>query len=304
MITAPVLLWGSARDLPVAAVCTALHALGAPMLLFDPARAHVATVEVDDDGGGRLGVDGLECDLDAVRAVYARPDALARDAAVQRAGPGGAGAAHADAVDEALLGWLELTPARVLNRPSAMASNGSKPYQAALIRAAGLDVPDTLVTTDRRALDAFVARHGRVVYKSCSGVRSIVSRLDPDDVARLARLSTCPTQFQQYVPGPDYRVHVVGDTAYGHEIAAEADDYRYASPDDVQQRPWQVPGELAARLVRLSHALGLQLSGIDLRRAEDGTWLCFEVNPSPGFTYFDDDDQPVARAIARCLAQA
>jgi hypothetical protein len=31
----------------------------------------------------------------------------------------------------------------------------------------------------------------------------------------------------------------------------------------------------------------LAFSGIDLRRSDDGTWFCFEVNPSPGFPYFE-----------------
>ena len=58
-----------------------------------------------------------------------------------------------------------------------MASNNSKPYQALLIQALGFAVPETLVTTDPDAVLAFWQRHGTVVYKSNSGIRSIVSRL-------------------------------------------------------------------------------------------------------------------------------
>ena len=39
----------------------------------------------------------------------------------------------------------------------------------------------------------------------------------------------CPTQFQQFIPGRDYRVHVVGDAAFVAEIVCDADDYRYAA---------------------------------------------------------------------------
>jgi glutathione synthase/RimK-type ligase-like ATP-grasp enzyme len=292
--TDPVLLWGSALDLPIAAVCTALGRLGTPMFLVDQTRAAETSIGISLDGAptGWIEVGDQRCELDRVRSVYARPQDPAR-------------AEHAAAIDEALGCWLELTPARVVNRLSAMGSNSSKPYQAALIAQAGFAVPDTLVTNDADALRRFWERHGTLVYKSCSGVRSIVSRLSAHDSDRLARLSTCPTQFQEYVPGTDYRVHVIGSEIHGHAIDSDADDYRYAGTAAVRLRPWQVPDDLAPRLRTLAASLGLVMAGIDLRRNPQGDWVCFEVNPSPGFTFYDDeDDQPLARATARLLSEA
>jgi D-alanine-D-alanine ligase-like ATP-grasp enzyme len=47
----------------------------------------------------------------------------------------------------------------------------------------------------------------------------------------------------------------------------------------------------------------LAVAGIDLRQNVDGDWYCFEVNPSPAFTYYQEaTDQPISRAIARLLA--
>ena len=285
----PVLLWGSPLDLPIAAVCTALSRLGTPMFLVDQTRAGETSIEIDIEIDGVLGgwiqVGDQRCALDLVRSVYARPQDAAR------------------AVDEALACWLELTPALVVNRLSAMGSNSSKPYQSALIAKAGFAVPDTLVTNDPDALRAFWRRHGSIVYKSSSGVRSIVSRLAADDADRLARLATCPTQFQEYVPGTDYRVHVIGDEIHGHAIDSEADDYRYAE-SGVRLQPWRVPDELRPRVRRLAASLGLVMAGIDLRRSAEGEWICFEVNPSPGFTFYDaEDDEPIARATARLLTK-
>ena len=78
----------------------------------------------------------------------------------------------------------------------------------------GFAVPDTLVTSDREAVLEFRDKHGVIIYKSISAARSIVSRLGSEHMARLDDLRWCPTQFQQYVPGADHRVHVVGDAAY------------------------------------------------------------------------------------------
>jgi D-alanine-D-alanine ligase-like ATP-grasp enzyme len=48
--------------------------------------------------------------------------------------------------------------------------------------------------------------------------------------------------------------------------------------------------------------MGLLLAGIDLRRTDDGEWCCFEVNPSPGFSFYEDHTgQPIAAAVAELL---
>jgi hypothetical protein len=301
-----VLLWGSPLDLPIAAVCTALSRLGTPMFLVDQTRASETSIDIEIDGvpGGWVQVGDQRCELDRVRSVYARPVDPGPTGGAHRADADGT-KLHAAAIDEALACWLELTPARVVNRLSAMGSNSSKPYQAALIGQAGFAVPDTLVTNDSDALRAFWKRYGSIIYKSCSGVRSIVSRLSVDDADRLARLPTCPTQFQEYVPGTDYRVHVIGDEIHGHLIESDADDYRYAGAAGVRLRPWRVPDALGPRLHALAASLGLAMAGIDLRRRPQGEWICFEVNPSPGFTFYDtEDDEPLARATARLLSEA
>jgi hypothetical protein len=67
-----------------------------------------------------------------------------------------------------------------------------------------------------------------VIYRSISGIRSIVSRLTVEHLERLGNISNCPTQFQEYIEGVDYRVHVIGDEVFGSQIISKADDYRYA----------------------------------------------------------------------------
>jgi len=53
----------------------------------------------------------------------------------------------------------------------------------------------------------------------------------------------------------------------------------------------------------MTAAMGLAFAGIDLRLTPDGDWYCFEVNPSPGFSYFQfESGQPIDEAVARLLA--
>ena len=204
-----------------------------------------------------------------------------------------------------LTSWVELTPALVINPPTAMATNNSKPYQAAWIRSFGLDVPDTLITTDPSAALAFWQRHDQVIYKSVSGIRSIVSRLGAQHKERLERVAYCPTQFQQYIPGIDYRAHVVDDEVFACQIVSEADDYRYGTrlEASVSIEPCDLPEEITNRCKALAASMQLIVAGLDLRCTPEGQWYCFEVNPSPGFTYFQEEtNQPIDEAIARLLA--
>ncbi len=302
-----ILIWGLPTDPPVSATLDALARLGAETFLLDQSNARDIAFQAARGvrTGGTVRTRAGTIDLADVTAAYIRPvetvKLLARSDLTE------AVRTRVAACDDALLAWCDISPARVVNRPEAMASNNSKPYQAALIHAAGFAIPETIVTNDIDALTAFQARHGKLIYKSASGIRSIVAFYDPRDGCRHADLRTCPTQFQRWIAGTDVRVHVVGDDVFACEVASPAVDYRY--PDSELERPrltpCALPAEIAQRCRRLAAALRLDFAGIDLRRTEQGgAWVCFEVNPSPGFTYYEDaTGLPIAAALAEFLSR-
>jgi glutathione synthase/RimK-type ligase-like ATP-grasp enzyme len=303
-----ILLWGLPGDRPLAMVRDALRRRGCRLALFDQRATPRATLalRVDERVHGSLAWDGIAVPFADVAAAYLRPYDSRRLPAVAAAGPGSAVWRHAIAVEDALAAWAEVTTARVINRPAAMAANNSKPYQLAWIRSLGFQVPETLITTDPEAAFAFWQRHGAVVYKSLSSVRSIVTRLSSEHIARVEDVVWCPTQFQAYVTGTDVRVHVVGDEAFACRIVSECDDYRYAGlrGGSVRIEACALEEGLAHRCRMLAGAMGLLVAGIDLRETPEGEWFCFEVNPAPGFSYYQDaTGQPIDAAIAALLAR-
>jgi ribosomal protein S6-L-glutamate ligase RimK-like protein len=297
-----ILVYGRTDDAPLARTLEALQERGAPcVLLAQEALAHEGLrLELGADGiDGALTVGGQALPLESITAVYARPLELP----TQAFDP--AGALRARLLHERLYEWLEVAAARVVNRPSAMQSNASKPLQAQWIGAAGFAVPATLVSSDPDEVRAFWRRHGRVVFKSISGIRSIVRELDEPAAARLDRLAALPAQFQAWIPGTDVRVHVVGTRCFAAEIESSSIDYRYAQREGgtTVLRPWELPDSVARRCVALAQAMGLALAGIDLRRRPDGECVCFEVNPMPAYTFFAAAaEQPIAEALAELLA--
>lgn len=300
-----ILLWGLESERPLALVHAELRSLDAPTVIVDQRDALAMTIRLSLDHGlsSMLRVEDEEIDLASVTAIYARPYDVRNLPDVQNAGPGSAEWQHALAFHETFTAWLEMTPAFVVNRLSAMASNASKPYQMALIRRSGFQVPQTLITTDPEAVQVFWERHGTIIYKSVSGIRSVVSRFESEDLDRLADVAWCPTQFQQYIAGRDYRVHVVGTEVFAGEVMSDAVDYRYPGSHPVEIRASQLPDEVEARCRQLAATLRLPVAGIDLRRTPAGEWYCFEVNPSPAFSYYQQETaQPISAAIAGLLA--
>ena len=246
--------------------------------------------------------------LGAFSGVYAR---LSEVAALPENRPRGRmpaddrAVARAEFLNGALSDWLDLTPIRVVNRPQAMASNASKPFQARVIQRAGFLTPPTLVTNNPASVKDFQRLHGRIIYKSISSVRSIVRELLPADLGTLERIRNLPTQFQAYIDGVNVRVHVVDREVHATEVKSDAVDYRYATADGVamQMQPTTLPDPVGRRCVGLSVQLGLAMTGIDLKRTPDGDWYCFEVNPSPGYSYYQQDTgQPIADSVVRFIA--
>jgi len=292
-----ILLYGRLDDPPFTSTVEALQIAGAEYVLLDQTTLdrEALCIEVGPAAvRGALVVAGQQVPLDSLHSVYARPLELPG----RRRDPGAA------LIHEQLLEWLDVAPALVVNRPRAMQANASKPLQIQLIGEAGFVVPDTLVTSDPDEARAFWREHGRIVYKSVSGVRSIVQEMDERAGDRLDRLRALPVQFQALVPGIDVRVHVVGDRAFAAEIVGSGVDYRYSARNGgaVSMSATTLPRDVARRCVTLSQQMGLALSGIDLRRRPDGAFVCFEVNPMPAYTYFETHSGlPISSALAELL---
>jgi len=304
-----ILLWGIPSETPLAMVHDALKLRGAPLVLLNQRRFASSDIALEVSNGlatGMLTIDGENYPLTEFSAAYFRPmdhNQLPEIRSLPLTHPE---RQRCQTLNELLLHWLEILPGRVLNRPEAMGSNMSKPYQMQLIRELGFAIPETLITNDPEQVLAFHERWGRVIYKSISGVRSIVRELSKADLTRLDRIRACPTQFQAYVEGFDLRIHTIGKRAFATRADTNAADYRYAVRQpggNTELEAYQLPLELQQRCLQLARGLGLDFAGIDLKITPDGEIYCFEVNPCPAYSYYQlNTGQPIAEAVAEYLS--
>lgn len=305
-----ILLCGIPTESPIALVRDELDALGLSYAMFNQREFATMAMEFeisDNYVSGRLKLGDEIYRLEEFSGVYTR---LMDDQSLPelKGEPQNSLRRRScRSLHETLIRWCEVAPIRIVNRSSPMGSNFSKPYQSQLIRSLGFRVPETLITNDPSAVIEFFHRHHRVIYKSISSVRSIVQTLEAKDLSRLHQIKWCPVQFQEYIDGVNVRVHIIGTKAFATSIVTDVADYRYVhrlEGSTIELKESILPQDLEIRCIKLAQALELDFAGIDLKITPDRHAYCFEVNPSPAFSYFESNTgQPIARTLARYLAK-
>lgn len=309
-----ILIVSSLADVHARAVIDALAARGARVELLDLADyPGKLTLTLEFEGGKRrfqLRRPGQgQLDLKSVRAVWWRrpgafglPDAL-RDPAHRRL-----------ALSEAYTafhGLFEAMDALWINPPARDASASHKPYQLALAQRLGLEIPQTMMTSDPEAARAFWrACDGDVIYKQFIALPEAWSETrrlgEAETKVADAAIRLAPVIFQRHVAAvADLRVTIVGD-----EIFAAAVDVRDLAYDvdvrlnlNAKHVAHDLPDDVADTLRALMRRLGLVYGAIDLRLTEDGRYVFLEINPAGQFLYVEQQTgQPIAAALAAALA--
>src|SRR5260370_27728191 len=123
----------------------------------------------------------------------------------------------------------------------------------------GFKIPKMIVINDPAAARSFCYEcEGEVIFKSITGIRSTVRRMTREDFERLEFLEHCPAQFQEYLPGDNIRVHVIGERLLAVRIQSEAVDYRFAGAEGYARTmtPETLPEDVATNCIRLTKELG------------------------------------------------
>jgi len=302
-----ILVVGALANPAIAFVCSSLLAAGDDFLLLDtrqyPIHFEPQWSIVGGSLHGKVRAGRRVVSLEEISAVYIHqidtppwlpyPDAEPDPGVL----PQGAWA---------LAAFVSVLPCLVVNGPSSCRSNAAKALQLPIIARAGFLTPRTLITNMPDEVRRFHEEvGGRVVFKSMSHRRSIVRPLSDEDLLALDSLALSPVLFQEQVNGVDIRVHVVGASVFATAIESGATDYRHEFRCGLGSPLLYsvvLPDQIAAQCVILTRALGMAISGIDLRRTPEGEYVCFEVNPAPGFTFYQAaTNQPIGQALIDLL---
>jgi ATP-grasp ribosomal peptide maturase len=306
-------------------VAAELALRGVPVICMDAAQfptqiALTATIRSGERWQGRLTAvnDGHEVvRLTNVGAVYFRhPEQFILD---ERMSP----PERVFAYREARGGFggvvQALADARWVNPPVAAARCEYKPIQLAEAARVGLEIPDTLITSDPQAAYDWAKSLGRpIVYKPLGGIwhgdegriRVLYTTVVDDlESLRDPAISRTAQLFQEQVPKAfEARAVVVGHRVFAMKIEAGSEraaiDWR-SDYDALTYADLQLPAKTCEKLVELHRRLGLVCGAVDLICRPDGRYVVLETNQAGEWGWITQETgAPIAAAIADELTRS
>lgn len=195
----------------------------------------------------------------------------------------------------------------------------NKQLQLQVARGLGLDTPRTLISNDPKAVRSFAREcEGGIISKMLSsfaiytdGNENVVftNTVQPEHLEQLDGLRLCPMTFQEKVPKAlELRATVVGDRVFTASIASQTSD---RATDDWRRdgvallndwKPYDLPADVEARLLKLMDYYGLNYGAIDFIVTPDDRHVFLEINPVGEFFWLEMcPGLPISKAIADVL---
>lgn len=185
---------------------------------------------------------------------------------------------------------LEQAGVRVVNPAASIEYGVDKYYTSALLEAAGLPTPRTVVAERfDDALAAFEELGGDVVVKPLFGSegKGMVRVSDPDSAYRafraleLGRYIFCVQEFLPH-EGADVRAFVIGDEVVAAMLRRAA-HWKTNASQGGKGEPYAVDERLRALSLRAARLVGAEYAGVDLLPRAGGDYTVLEVNTIPGW---------------------
>jgi hypothetical protein len=229
---------------------------------------------------------------------------------------------HGDLTDETakLFAWSESNEALQgvwysldcfwMNPPPADEIAQRKIRQLQVARRIGLSIPETLVTNQPAVARDFILLHGpgnviRKAFRNIAQAPRETALVQRDDLNLLDAVRYAPVIFQRFVPADlDLRVTVIEDDIFAAAVRSQPEhrtDYRLGL-GSASVAPYELPHDVATRLLQLMKAFDLSFGAIDLRVTPNGEHVFLEVNPAGEYLFISErTGQPIPAAIAACL---
>jgi glutathione synthase/RimK-type ligase-like ATP-grasp enzyme len=302
---------GSQEEYHAKHIYTLLQAKGEPVVYLDsrqlPEALLISWEAAEITPSGFLTIEGGKIPLASIQSVYWRwyygiqiapthqtPEALHTAYMIDR---------EVTSAIESLFAVLAEEPACLwVNSINAIEMHKKKGYQLNLMAKNGIRVPRTLITSDASSVrDFYEANQQAIIVKPVRGGASTQKVTDADlTEEKLALLNLSPVQFQELIEGVDIRVYGVGNQLFAAEIQADTIDFR----DDPQAKivPITLPLNIQEQCLQVMALCDLCFTGIDIRLTPAGDYVFIEANPSPMFTFFEQQSgYPISEALVSLL---
>jgi glutathione synthase/RimK-type ligase-like ATP-grasp enzyme len=185
-----------------------------------------------------------------------------------------------------LSNYLDSCDKVVVNPPSSGYSNYSKLLHIMRLKKAGFSVPETFIFGSEESSKAVLSIDDTWISKGISSIRTKAVNFDFSLYLNLDLLSKTPSLFQKKIKGFDVRIHLIADKSVSLKILSTELDYRY-SKENNKYEEISLPPEIESKCILYCKSEKLIFAGIDFKVDENLEWHLLEVNPMPGYNYFD-----------------
>lgn len=194
-----------------------------------------------------------------------------------------------------------------VNPPPFGAAWEEKCAQLLVAAEVGLAIPPTLYTSRLPMARRFYDAHdGSIIYKPfhiylevpeprddgpVTYQKVLTNRVRAADLVEGEGFLPTPSIFQPYVPKQfELRIVAIGRRLFAcaihsQESARSKDDWRRHDPDHTPYRPYELPADVAQKLLRLLDRLGLVFGSIDMIVTPVGEHVFLEINPNGQFDF-------------------
>ncbi len=194
--------------------------------------------------------------------------------------------------------------------PISAQKMASKPYQLEIARKVGLQIPDTLISSDPDEVEKFLKKHDhRIIHKSMTPHKQqpiYAQKWQASDYVWLKNIKIAPTIFQEEIVGSsDIRVTIVGQSVFAARVATDVDTIDSRLFPDTPYEIWELPLDVERMLLIFMKELGLVFGCIDMRVTHENEYVFFEVNPQGQFLYIEIwTGLPISKTLAEFLGSS
>jgi glutathione synthase/RimK-type ligase-like ATP-grasp enzyme len=320
-----ILIVSNAQDEHTRCVASKVAALGAePLLLYPedlgPSGWFCMALGPSDAWRCQLGLSACSVELGDLQSIwYRRP----RPVSLRGVDVSPEGSEFAAEEWRAALAGLYSVAQRPLwvSHPDALEKASRKTLQLAVAQSLGLTVPRTMITNNRTRAEGFLQEcpggavvkatgRGWVVSGGSEEVAYVLTnRVTAADLAHADDLEMAPVTFQEEIPKAyEIRANVVGQEVLAIRIDSQESkkselDWRRYDIDRTPYLPYRLPPNVELACLKLTKALGLEFSAIDLIRTPGGDYVFLETNGNGQFLWAEElSGVSVSSALASLLA--
>ncbi len=213
--------------------------------------------------------------------------------------------------------WYLLQNRKWVNDPWNAQRAENKILQLTVATEVGLEVPETLITSDPVEVQEFYERCDKEMITKILFPSPILdhviftNKVTSNQMEQIDTIKLCPSIFQVCLPKLyELRVTVVGQQLFCAKIHSQLDsetsiDWRRKpklNDHDVKLEPTTIPNSVSSKILAFMKKIGLQYGCIDMVVTPEGRFIFLEINPS-GQWYFVQlkTEMEIGAAIAKLV---